>query len=134
MAHERLQPATLFKSAPYGFSQVVKAQGGAIIYCAGQTAWDAEQNIVGANDFGAQTRKTLANVGEALAVAGAAPSDVISLRIFVVDYDVSKLEIIPQCLIEFFGSDNLPANTLLGVDKLALPEFMIEIEAMAVIS
>ncbi len=37
-------------------------------------------------------------------------------------------------LVSFLGSDNLPANTLLGIDKLALPEFMIEIEAMAVLT
>ncbi len=132
MTHDRLKPSSLFESAPYGFSQVVRAKGTTTIHCAGQTAWDEQQNI-DATDFGAQTRQTLSNVATALAEAGATPADVVSLRIYVVDYDVSKLEIISQELIGFFGADNLPANTLLGIDKLALPEFMIEIEAMAVL-
>lgn len=133
MTHDRLKPSTLVESTPYGFSQVVRAKGTTTVYCAGQTAWDEQQNIVGPDDFAVQTRKTLSNVGAALTDAGAIPADVVSLRIYVVDYDMSKLEIISKELIAFFGSDNLPANTLLGIDKLALPEFMIEIEAVAVL-
>ncbi len=132
MAHQRLQPAGLFPSAQYGFSQVVKARGGNHIFCAGQTAWDRELNIIGEGDFRAQIRKTLENVEAALVEAGAGRADVTSLRIFVVDYDLEKLPVIGEELAAFFGPDSLPANTLLGIDKLALPEFMIEIEAFAI--
>jgi enamine deaminase RidA (YjgF/YER057c/UK114 family) len=133
MAHQRLQPTRLFPSNQYGFSQVVKAAGGSHIFCAGQTAWDREQNIVGSGDFRAQVKKTLENVEAALNEAGAGRADVTTLRIFVVDYDLEKLPVIAEELSLFFGPDNLPANTLLGVEKLALPDFMIEIEAFAII-
>lgn len=133
MTHQRLQPDSLFPSNPYGFSQVVKAKGGTHVFCAGQTAWDKEQNIVGPGDFRRQIKKTLENVEAALAEAGAGRADVTSLRLYVVDYDLEKLPVIGEELAAFFGPDNLPANTLLGIDKLALPEFMIEIEACAVI-
>ena len=65
--------------------------------------------------------------------AGARRADVTSLHIFVVDYDLEKLPVIGEELSLFFGPDNLPANTLVGIDKLALPEFMVEIEAFAII-
>ena len=133
MTHDRLQPGNLFESSPYGFSQVVKAKGGTQIFCAGQTAWDVNQKIIGIGDFRQQIRKTLENIGSALAEAGATPADVTSLRIFVVDYSTEKLPTIGEELTAFFGVDNLPANTLLGIDKLALPDFMVEIEAFAVI-
>ena len=133
MAHQRLQPGALFPSSQYGFLQVVKAEGGTHIVCAGQTAWDKEQNIVGPGDFRRQIKKTLENVEAALNEAGAGRADVTSLRLYVVDYDLEKLPVIAEELRLFFGPHNLPANTLVGIDKLALPEFMIEIEAFAVI-
>ncbi len=133
MAHQRLQPGALFPSSQYGFSQVVKAEGGRHIVCAGQTAWDREQNIVGLGDFRRQIKKTLENVESALNEAGAGRADVTTLRLYVVDYDIEKLPVIAEELSLFFGPHNLPANTLVGIDKLALPEFMIEIEAFAVI-
>lgn len=133
MAHDRLQPASLNASTPFGYSQVVRAKGGTHIFCAGQTSWNADLKIIGTGDFRTQIRKTLENVEAALAEAGATCADVTSLRIYVVDYSVEKLPTIGEELTNFFGPDNLPANTLLGIDKLALPDFMIEIEATAVI-
>ena len=133
MAHQRLQPDSLFPSRQYGFSQVVKAAGGTHVFCAGQTAWDREQSVIGPGDFRAQVKQTLTNVEAALMEAGAKRADVTSLHIFVVDYDLEKLPVIGEELSLFFGPDNLPANTLVGIDKLALPEFMVEIEAFAII-
>ncbi len=133
MTHDRLQPASLNPSQPYGYSQVVRAKGGTHIFCAGQTSWNADLKIIGVGDFRAQIRKTLENVEAALVEAGAARADVTSLRIYVVDYSVDKLPTIGEELSAFFGEDNLPANTLLGISQLALPDFMIEIEAVAVI-
>lgn len=134
MTHQRINPPTLFDSAPFGFTQVVKSRGDATVYCAGQTSWDKNGQLVGAGDFAAQCREALQNVGRALAAAGASPKDVVHLRLYVVNYTPDYLPTIGQVLADFFGSDHLPANTLLGVACLALPEFMIEIEATAVIA
>lgn len=133
MAHDRLQPASLNASQPYGYTQVVRAKGGTHVFCAGQTSWDANLKIIGVGDFRTQIRRTLENVEAALTEAGATRADVTSLRIYVVDYSVDKLPTIGEELTNFFGADNLPANTLLGIDQLALPDFMVEIEATAVI-
>ncbi len=133
MAHERFEPEGLNPSRQFGYSQAVRATGGRHVFCAGQVAWDAEQNIIGAGDFRTQVAATLLNVEKALVAAGATRGDVASLRIFIVDYDMEKLPVIGEELVKFFGEDNLPANTLIGISALALPDFMVEIEAFAVI-
>jgi enamine deaminase RidA (YjgF/YER057c/UK114 family) len=133
MARQSLQPDALFRSNDFGFAQVVSAEGKKLVFCAGQTAWDKEMNIVGEYDLEQQMEKTLENVGHALAEAGATLKDVCRLTIYVVDYHADQLETITGVLAKFFDKDALPANTLLGIQALALPEFMVEMEATAVI-
>lgn len=133
MAHQRINPPSLFNSVPFGFSQVVKSHGGSTVHCSGQTSWDKNGVLVGAGDFATQCRESLKNVGHALAAAGATPADVVSIRLYVVDHKMDYLPIIGQAVTEFFGADHLPASTLLGVERLAVPDFMIEIEVTAVL-
>ena len=132
MAHDRISPPDLFDSRPYGFSQVVSATGQRLIFCAGQTAWDRDCGIQGPGDFRTQMTATLANVERALKAAGAGLADVTRLTIFVPNYNTDYLPIIGECLTACFG-ENLPANSVIGVAALALPEFMVEIEATAVV-
>ncbi len=133
MSTEALQPEQLFPSAPFGFSQVVVSTGSRHIHCAGQTAWDTEMQLVGGLDLGKQMRKALENVGHALEAAGASPANVVRTIIFVVDYQREHAEVIGQAMAEFFGTDRLPASTLIGVQALAMPEFLVEVQATAVI-
>lgn len=133
MPRKSLQPDSLFPSGQYGFSQVVTAEGGKYVHCAGQTSWDKDMNIIGEGDLAKQMQQALENVRLALAAAGATPKDVVRATIYVVEYNVDKLEVITKALSAFFDLDNLPANTLLGVQALALPEFMVEIEVTAVV-
>ena len=133
MSTEALQPEQLFPSAPFGFSQVVVSTGSRHIHCAGQTAWDTEMQLVGGLDLGKQMRKALENVGHALEAAGASPANVVRTIIFVVDYQREYAEVIGQAMAEFFGTDRLPASTLIGVQALAMPEFLVEVQATAVI-
>ena len=133
MSHQSIQPENLFPSAQFGFSQVVVSRGQRMIHCAGQTAWDKEMNLIGGGDLRAQMEASLENVRIALAAAGAEPWDVVSLRIYIVDYSPESVEILGPVLTSFFGSEHLPANTLIGVQALALPEFLCEIEATAVV-
>ena len=133
MSRQSLQPAALFPSADFGFAQVVSAEGKKLIFCAGQTAWDKDNNLIGGDDLGKQMEKTLENIGIALAEAGASLKDVCRLTIYIVNYSPDQLEIIGSVLGKFFDKDALPANTLLGIQSLALPEFLVEMEATAVI-
>ena len=133
MPKEHLNPPTLFASLPYGFSQAVATTGGRMVYLSGQTAWDANQQIVGGADLGAQTRQALRNVQLGLAAAGGTLADVVSLRLYVVNPQPGDTGPVGEALREVFPADKPPASTWLGVVALARPEFLIEIEAIAVI-
>jgi enamine deaminase RidA (YjgF/YER057c/UK114 family) len=129
---EGLNPATL--PPPPGYSQVVKTSGGTTVHIAGQVAWDVDGNVVGPGDFEAQTRQVFANLVEALRAAGAALSDLVRIRIYVVDHNTEKLGVIREVRDEIFGGITPPASTLVGVQALAVGDLLIEIDATAVIA
>jgi enamine deaminase RidA (YjgF/YER057c/UK114 family) len=133
MELKHLNPPTLFDTTGFAFSQAVLQRGGALLHIAGQTAWDTDRKLVGANDVAAQARQTLANLKAALAAAGATPANVVRLRTYVVKPDDQTLgKVLPE--IEAFYGGAAPApNTFLGILSLAMPDFLIEIEATAAI-
>lgn len=134
MTRETINPDALYVSVEYGFSHAVKSDGNITIRCAGQVAWDKEYNVVGAGDVGAQARQVLANLKIVLEAAGATVGDVVRLRTYVVNHNPALIEPIGQALGEFYGEVMPAANTWIGVQALALPDFLIEIEATAEIS
>ena len=89
--------------------------------------------LVGGLDLAEQMQKALENVGHALAAADASPADVVRIMTFVVDYRPEYAEVLGRVTAGFFGADNLPAATLIGVSALAMPEFLVEIQATAVV-
>lgn len=133
MAKQHLNPDTLFPSLPIGFSQAVVVEGGKTVYLSGQTAWDANKQIVGGNDLGEQTRQALRNVRLGVEAAGGTLADVVSLRIYIVNPKPDDTGPVGEALREFFSADKPPASTWLGVASLAVSDFLIEIEAIAVI-
>ena len=133
MPKEHLNPRTLFPSLPLGFSQAVASQGGKTIYLAGQTAWDAEQRIVGGMNLGEQTRQALRNIQIAVEAAGGTLADVVSMRIYVVNYQRADAGQVGEAIREFFPPDQPPASTWIGVASLAVEDFLIEVEAIAVV-
>mgnify|MGYP006096398365 FL=1 len=133
MTRETINPDALYGSVEYGFSHAVKSDGDITIHCSGQVAWDKEYNVVGAGDVGAQARQALANLKIVIEAAGATVGDVVRLRTYVVNHNPSLIEPIGQALGEFYGDVMPAANTWVGVQALALPDFLIEIEATAVL-
>src|SRR5207253_10527284 len=89
--HEHIQPAGLFPSERFGFTQVVASRGGKTVYISGQTAADAAGAPVGGDDIGAQAAAALANVGHALSAAGAVPADVAMIRVYIVNYSMDMV-------------------------------------------
>jgi enamine deaminase RidA (YjgF/YER057c/UK114 family) len=133
MAKEYINPDSLFPSLPYGFSQVVVATGKRMVFISGQTARDERKNIVGGDSVLEQARQALRNLEKAMGAAGGTLTDVVALRIYVVDYQAECGTAIGIALREFFSTQNPPASTWIGVSALADPEFLIEIEATAVL-
>lgn len=133
MLKENVNPEALYASVQMGYSHAVKSTGKVTIHCSGQVAWDKENNIVGAGDIASQTQQVLENLRVVLHEAGAQVSDIVRLRTYVVDHNPTLLEPIGKEIGKFYGDTVPAANTLIGVQALALPEFLIEIEATAVI-
>ena len=114
------------------FSQVVVATGKRMIYTAGQVSIDERGRLVGADDLAAQTTQAMHNVGLALAAAGASFANIVKITTYVVNYQPEHRTIIGKARAPFFEGGMPPASTLVGVAALALPEWLVEIEAIAV--
>ena len=129
MGIQLIDPDDLSKNESYG--QIAIASGSRIIFVAGQVAESAEGELVGEGDFSAQARQAFANVGRALAAAGASPEDVARLTIYVVDHRPAYLPLISDARAAVFG-EHKPTDVILGVERLAEPGRMIEVDAIAV--
>jgi len=130
---KRINPKELPPSR--GYTQVVTAAGGRTIYISGQVAMNAKGEIVGKGDLRAQTTQIFDNLKAALAAAGAAPKDVVKMSMFVVNFKgADDIAVIREIRGAFFKDVEPPASTFLGVSALANPDWMLEIEAIAVVA
>lgn len=115
------------------FTQVVAASGSKTIYVSGQVAWDVDGGIVGVGDFAAQAKKAYENLAVAIEAAGATPADVAKTNVYIVNYDPEMGRALNDARKAIFEGTTAPASTLIGVQALAAPEFMIEVEAIVVL-
>jgi enamine deaminase RidA (YjgF/YER057c/UK114 family) len=116
---------------PLTYTQVVVATGSRLVFVAGQEPEDREGNLVGPGDFALQARQVFANLGRALAAAGAKPDQVTKITIYVTDYRHDEhLPVIEEARVALFGNHK-PVDTLLGVAALS-PGYLIEVDAIAV--
>ena len=130
MALECINPDGI--SAPQTYSHVIVAPGGRMVFIAGQVAEDSEGNLVGRGDMAAQARQVFANIGRALAAAGAEPRQVTKLTIFVANYRREHLAMIEEGCVALF-KDHKPTDTLVGVAALTNPDYLLEVDAVAVL-
>lgn len=134
MSHERFLLEDLYPERSRGnLSHVVKSTGDTQLHLSGLVALDKNAEIVGKNDIKAQTERVLDNIGKALEKTGAEPSDVVRIRVYTLDITSYQENNCHAKVVEFFGEENLPASTGIGVTELAHPEFLIEMDALAVL-
>ena len=126
MAHEILKLSSVHSTV--GYSHVARA--GHTLYIAGQVARDREGRLVGKGDFEAQVRQVFTNLKNILDEVGGSMQNIAKMTTFLTHYNY--IETFRGVRDEFF-QEPYPANTLLFVESLALPEFMVEIEAIAVL-
>ncbi len=129
MTLECINPGDL--PTPLIYTHVVVAAGTRLVFIAGQEPEDEHGNLVGAGDLAAQARQVFANLGRALAAGGARPDLVTKITIFVVHHRPEYLPVIEEARAALFGNHK-PADTLVGVEALARPGYLIEVEAIAV--
>lgn len=119
-------------STPRGYTHVVEVTGGRLVYIAGQVALDAKGNVVGANDFRAQANQVFENLHTALRSVGADFGDLVKINTYVLD--MSQLPVLREVRDQHFAAvEHRPASTLVQVQKLAQDQFLLEIEAIAVV-
>jgi reactive intermediate/imine deaminase len=124
-----LIPETMPKSI--GYSQVATVTGGKIVFIAGQVALDKSGNVVGKDDFRAQAQQVFENLKAAVEAAGGTFGDVIKLNIYFLD--LSHLPEFREVRDKYINVKNPPASTAVQVPRLFRPEFLVEIEAIAVV-
>ena len=123
-----LSPDTLPR--PFGYSHVVDAPAGRIVYVSGQVPLDAAGELVGTGDFAQQARQVFVNLNAALEAAGVGWDDVVKLNFFVTDLrDIAALREIRD---EYVNTEQPPASTLVQVAALFRPDVMFEADAVAV--
>ena len=112
----------------YAYSQAVKV--GDTIYVAGQVSHDEKGNIVGVGDMETQMRQAYANIGKVLARYGAAMDNVVEDVLFVTDMDAAFAA---ACNVrkQVFPGIVPCASTIVQIQRLALPDLMVEIKCTA---
>ena len=105
-------------------------RGGDLLFVSGCVPVDRDGDLVGAGDVVAQAHRTFENLGAVLGAAGASPSDVVKITVYLTDVDDRPL--INPVRQWFFG-ETRPASTLVEVTRLAIPGARIEVEAVAVL-
>jgi enamine deaminase RidA (YjgF/YER057c/UK114 family) len=132
MSFKLINPESL--GEPHGYSNgVLVSPGGALLFVAGQIAWDENRAIV-SNDFVAQFDRALANVVTVVTAAGGRADQIARMVIYVTDKHayVSRRDEVGQCYRAHLGK-HFPAMALVEVKALVDDNAQVEIEAVAVL-
>ncbi|MET9813343.1 RidA family protein [Streptomyces sp. NPDC006355] len=124
-------PAPAGVAAAAQYSHVVMGTG-RFVAVSGQLPLDERGEPVGEGDPAAQARQVLENLRRCLAAAGATFDDVVKLTYFVTD--MAHMPAIRAARAEHIPDDRLPAASAVRVAGLVRPEFLLEIEAFAVVA
>ena len=125
-AHTILKLNSVHKTTGYSHA----ARAGNTLYIAGQIAQDKTGRLVGKGDIEAQVKQVLTNLRNILTEAGGSLAHIVKMTTLITHY--ASLEPYRKVRAQFL-SEPLPPNTLLVVESLANPDFLIEIEAIAVL-
>ncbi len=126
MVHQILKLKSVHPTV--GYSHAAKA--GNMLYIAGQVAQDVDGHVVGKGDFKAQVRQVYKNLKNIMEEAGGSLQNIVKMTTFLTHYNY--IETYRSVRNEYF-SEPFPPNTLLIIESLALPDYMIEVEAVAVL-
>jgi enamine deaminase RidA (YjgF/YER057c/UK114 family) len=117
-----------------GYSHVAEVTRGKIIYVSGQVARDESGELVGEDDFPSQVEQVFRNVNIAVEAAGGTFANIVKLNYYCVDTVAqSLLPVVREIRDRFINTENPPASTFVVVRRLVRPEWLIELEAIAVV-
>jgi reactive intermediate/imine deaminase len=113
----------------YSHATMTEARG-QLVFISGMTARRADGSIAGIGDIEAQTRQTCENIKAAVEAAGGTMANICRVDVFI--RNMEHFEQIHKVRREYFKSP-LPASTMIEVTKMVSPEYLIEINAIAVV-
>ena len=120
-------------AAPHGYTHVITAKPGKMVFISGQVAMDAQGHLVGKDDLRAQTKQAFENLKTALAAAGATFDDVVKITWYVKGYTPKDLSILREVRDSYVKKDAPPTSTLVGVTSLFQEDYLLEVDAIAMI-
>jgi 2-iminobutanoate/2-iminopropanoate deaminase len=132
MERHNIQPETLSTRVVDGhvlYSHVVVVEGNRTLFISGQLARDRHGNAVGKGDMRAQLRQVGENLRAALEAAGATLDHLVKTTTYVTDIEEYFKHV--DIRMEYFRA--LPTSTTVEVRRLAHPDFLVEVEAIAVV-
>jgi enamine deaminase RidA (YjgF/YER057c/UK114 family) len=127
LSKQYLNPETM--SRPTGYSHVVKV--GNTVYIAGQVSAGPDGSVVGKGDAEAQARQIWRNIEAAVKAVGGTLQNVVKTTTYVTN--IQHAAGVRKVREELFQGSNPPTSTLLVITGLASPDYMVEIEAIAVV-
>ena len=128
MGKEIINPAGM--APPSGYSYAVK-KSGTPVFISGQVALDADGKLVGEGDAAAQTEQVFRNLKTVVEGAGGTMDDIVKITVYVTD--PSYRPAVGAARLKHFREGQYPASTYLVVSGLAIPQLLVEIEAIAVV-
>jgi 2-iminobutanoate/2-iminopropanoate deaminase len=114
---------------PFGYAHAIQIDK--TLYISGQIPLDMDMNVVGKNDMAAQTEQVYANLRKVLEDAGGSMRNIVMLNIYCTD--IVSFDKQTRGLRKKYFGDYYPAITAVEVKRLYRPDFMIEVEAVAVL-
>lgn len=120
-------------AAPRGYTHVITTKPGKMVFISGQVAMDKEGHLLGKGDLRAQTKQVFENLKTALASAGATFDDVVKITWYVKGYNPQLLPILRDVRDEYVKKEAPPTSTLVGVTSLFQDDYLLEVDAVAVI-
>lgn len=132
MSATKINPSTLMPPLLGVYAQAVVTDARRLAFISGQVALDVSGGLIGANDYAAQARQAFLNLKNALAAVPAAPDNVVRMTIYVVNHRPELVATIFDAGREVFGDDwPVTASVLIGVQALGMPEWLVEVDAIA---
>jgi enamine deaminase RidA (YjgF/YER057c/UK114 family) len=126
-------PETMAKPTA-GYSQVAEVDEGKIVYIAGQIALDKSGNLVGKDDLRAQVQQVFENLKAAVEASGGDFHNVIKLNYYcVASVDPAQMTVVREVRDKYVNTANPPTSTFVYVQRLVRPEWLIEVDAVAVV-
>jgi enamine deaminase RidA (YjgF/YER057c/UK114 family) len=115
------------------YSHATRIWGSNLVFAAGQLALDETGNLVGPGDCAAQCRQVFHNLDRVFAAAGTSLANVVKFTTFLVrSEDVAVYRSVRESLFEeIYPTGGYPPHTLVVINQLVSPEFLVEIEATA---